>query len=207
MARCPVCEEVVPAGSNCLVGNSNCFDITGAGEDGDPYIIEANLSADPDQLLTCGGDGLAAVMPAVLSEPPAVQAYNTGDLSIANNTLTTLTLNTELYDTDSMHSSTTNTGRITFTTAGFYVVTLNVAWNKNATGDRMAQIRMDGATVIAYESKDSGGADLIVGHCIAVQKAFTAAQYVEARVQQTSGAALRLLSESYSPLFAAVRVA
>jgi hypothetical protein len=209
MARCPNCDAEIPIGCNCEVGDENCFEWTGDGSEGSPYVLLPVISADPDQLLSCGADGLLAETPDVLLIPPAVQAYNTNHLTIANNTLTTVTLNTENYDTDTMHSTSSNTGRLTFNQPGTYIVTFVCAWNKHVTGDRIAQIRKNGVDILAYESKRSSAnsADLIVGHCITVEDDFIATDYVEARVQHTSGGNLLLLSESYSPFFSAVRVA
>lgn len=207
MARCPDCGTIIPIGPNCLVANTACFTRTGSGTQADPYILVPDLSADVDQLLTCTADGYYATEPTSLSNPPCVQAYRTTPQSITNNTLTTLSFNTEMYDTDTMHDNTTNPERITFTTAGIYIVTLNCTWKKNTTGDRIAQIRKGGTDILAYESKDAGGADLFVGHSITIEDTFSAGNYVEARVQQTSGAALNIIADSYSPTFSAIRVA
>lgn len=205
--RCPVCEEVIPAGSLCLVEDSDCFDVTGGGTELAPHVVVPILSADGDQLLTCTASGLYAAVPTSISNRPAVMAYHTVPQSIANNTLTTVALNNELYDTDTMHDNTTNNSRLTITTAGFYEIVFNGVWKNNSTGDRIAQIRKNGTDILDYESKRAGGADLLVGHCVSVQEAFAATDYVEARVQQTSGAALLLLGDSYSPIFTATRVA
>lgn len=205
--RCPVCEGIVPAGSNCFVEDGTSFTWDGTGEGGDGYILVPELSADVDQLLVCGEDGLLAEVPLRWAEPPAVRAYSTVAISIANNTLTALTFNTELYDTDTMWSSGAPT-RVTFTTAGVYLVTMVVAWDNNIVGDRFGQIRKNGTDVLARESKDTGDrSDLIVPHNITIEEQFAAADYVEVMVQQTSGAALLIRGESYSPYLSAVRVA
>src|SRR5919108_3594221 len=127
MARCPVCDVEITPGCNCDVNDSTWLVWTAG-------TIEPVLSADPDQLLTCTADGLDAQVPTSLKEPPACMVYRTSNLSVANNTLTSVPFNVELYDTDTMHSTLANTERITFTTAGVYVVTFEAVWNKNATG-------------------------------------------------------------------------
>lgn len=206
MARCPNCQTVVASGCNCNTVSTDCLVWSGDGSADDPYVLDFVLSADGDQLASCTTSGLFAEVPASVSEPPTAQAYRSSHQSIANNTLTTVVFNVELWDTDTMYSTATNTERLTFTTAGTYIVTACLAWNKDVDGDRIAQIRKGGTDILAYESKDSGGADLIVGHSLVVQDSFAATNYIEARVQHTGGAALLLLSESYSPIFTAVRM-
>jgi hypothetical protein len=207
VARCPACGLITPSGSNCFVEDSTCWEWSGTGTAGDPYLLLPVLSVDSDQLLQCTDDGLFGEPPEELSDPPACQAYSTVNLTIANSSMTALALNNKIYDTDTMHSNTTNNTRITFTTAGTYLVTFVCAWNKHATGDRIAQIRKNGTDVLAYESKRTGGSDLIVGHSVTVEDAFIATDYVEAMVQQTSGGNLLVLAESYSPFFSAAKVA
>jgi hypothetical protein len=164
MARCPTCNEIIPAGTNCTVDDTDCFEWT-LGTEGsvdDPHTLEIVLSADENQLLECDpylGEGLGAFMPEELENPPAVQAYRASDQSIPSGALTTVTLNIELYDTDTMHSLVSDTSRLTFNTPGTYVVTFNCAWNKNITGDRLAQILKNGADILAVESKDRAAAD------------------------------------------------
>lgn len=203
--RCPVCGNVIPTGPNCQVEDSTSFEWD---QSSSPYTLHPILSADSDQLLICGAAGLLAEPPTTLREPPACLLHRSSVQTIANNTLTTVLFPVELYDTDNMHSTSSNTGRITFTTAGTYAVSFNCAWNKNITGDRVARIRKNGTDVLATEAKDSGNdTDLIIGHSILIEDSFAATDYVEALVQQTSGGNLQLMSETYSPLFAAVKVA
>lgn len=206
MARCPACGTITPTGCNCDTISTNCLVWSGDGSAASPYVLSFDFSADVDQLASCTADGLFAEVPATISDPPTAQIYRSSHQSIANNTLTTVTFNVELWDTDSMHSTVSNTERLTFTTSGTYFVTACLAWNKDVDGDRVAQIRKNGTDILGYESKDSGAADLIVGHSLVVQDSFAAADYIEARVQHTGGAALLLLSESYSPIFTAVRM-
>ena len=65
--------------------------------------------------------GLKWVAPGVAFS--GVSLYNSANISIPNTTHTTLTWNSENYDTDSYHSTSTNTSRITVPTTGYYRVT------------------------------------------------------------------------------------
>jgi hypothetical protein len=204
VARCPECLEIIPVGCNCEVLTTDCFVWDGDGSVDDPYTLSPDLDPSVNNLLTCGGSGLLAKVPAVISNPPACSAFRSTNQSISNNTLTAVSFANELYDTDTMHSNTVNPTRVTFTTAGTYVVTFVAVWNKNAVGNRVAEIRKNGTDVLAYESKLHGGADLFVGHSLVVQDEFVATDYVEGLVLQTSGGALLLLSEYGSPILSAV---
>lgn len=206
MARCPVCGAVAATGSLCSVLDSDEFDITGAGSAASPYQLTPIEDGDTDNLLACGVDGISVILPTSLTDPPSCRAFHSANQSIANSTHTTVALNLEQYDTDTMHDLSVSNSRVTFTTAGKYIVTFNCVWNKNSTGDRMAQVRKNGTDILALDSKRTGGADLLVGHCLVVQDSFAATDYVEGRVFQTSGAALLLLQDSYSPFLAATRV-
>lgn len=210
MPRCPVCQEIIPVGSNCLVDDSDCFQIVGSGDmDGyeDPFVVEPILSVDPDQLLTCTTDGLFAEIPLLLREPPCARAYSTVPISIPNNTLTTIDFSDDAYDTDTMWAS-ANPSRLTFTTAGVYVITINLLWEKDTAGDRIALVRKNGgADILLQDTKQAGGDDLRIGHSLCFEESFAAADYVEVRVQQTSGAALYIQSDSMTPFMAACRVA
>lgn len=204
--RCPVCGGVTPTGSLCTVLDSDEFDITGAGSAASPHQLTIREDVDADNLIACGVDGVSAILPTSLTDPPSVRAFHSANQSISNATTTTVSLNLEQYDTDTMHDLAVNNSRVTFTTAGKYIVTFNGVWNKNTTGDRMAQIRKNGTDILAFESKRTGGADLLVGHCLVVQDSFAATDYIEARVHQTSGGALLLFQDNYSPFLAATRV-
>lgn len=209
MPRCPNCQEIVPVGSNCIVDDSDCFTITGDGNMdgyGSPYVVEPILSADGNQLLTCTVNGLFGEIPILLREPPAARAYSTVPISIANNTLTTLSFSDDAYDTDTMWAS-GNPSRLTFTTAGVYVVTVNLLWQKHTAGDRLAQVRANGTDILLQDTKQAGGEDLRIGHSLCLEESFAAADYIEVRVQQTSGGNLYIQSDSMSPFLAACRVA
>ncbi len=54
------------------------------------------------------------------------KVFNNADQSIANATAVALAWNSEQFDTDTMHDTSTNNSRITFTTAGTYIITANL---------------------------------------------------------------------------------
>ena len=63
--------------------------------------------------------------------------YDTGTQSIAGSTTTLLTWNSEEYDTDAFHSTSTNTSRITIPSGknGKYQLNCMIQWDDNVTGN------------------------------------------------------------------------
>lgn len=137
-----------------------------------------------------------------LSSPPRVRVYNSANISIPNGTLTALTFNSERFDSDTMHSTAANTGRITFTTAGGYDVGCGVAFAANATGQRDCSIRLNGTTPIAYDARAAAPATVDTVFCISTFYEFAAGDFIEVYVFQNSGAALNVrASGNISPEF------
>jgi hypothetical protein len=132
---------------------------------------------------------------------PSARVYNNADISINNDTATALTFNSELYDTDTIHDTSTNTGRLTCKTAGIYTIFANVAFNTNSTGYRSTLIKHNGSTTIALMvTSPASGAYTI--HNLSCQYNMAVNDYVEVVVQQTStGALLVKRGASYSPEF------
>lgn len=107
-------------------------------------------------------------------------------------------------DTDTMHSTSTNTSRVVATTAGLYLVTTSIYFAANATGYREVMLRKNSAG-------SSSGGTLIdqfrmpatptgSGYCGGGKRVRLAAtDYVEAFVTQTSGGSLATVTgEAFS---------
>jgi hypothetical protein len=135
-------------------------------------------------------NGTAWVSPQALSVPPLCRANQTGNTSIANNTTTAMPFNAENYDTDGMHSTTSNTTRLTVVTAGVYALTAQVTWDINNTGIRVINLRLNGATNIAFCSQTNNGASNFTEMTVSTQYSLAAADYVEATVYQNAGGPL-----------------
>ena len=135
-----------------------------------------------------------------LAGPPRVRVYNSADISIANGgSGTLLTFNSERFDSDTMHSTAANTGRITFTTAGTYLVGCNVAFASAAGAYRDLYCYLNGATIVAFQTVApvSGQPTRL---SLSTLYAFTAGQYIEFYAGQNSGAAINVTaSGNYSP--------
>mgnify|MGYP001576060230 FL=1 len=130
-----------------------------------------------------------------LYTPPMCRVYNSANISINDATSTALTFDSERFDTDTMHSTSSNTGRITLTTAGKYLDGAHATFADNSTGTRMVNVRLGGATNMAYEAHNAttaGGAGAGSGFNVSTLYSYTAAQYVELVAYQNSGGALNV---------------
>lgn len=130
---------------------------------------------------------------------------NSAAQTIPNATLTALTFDTETYDTDAMHSTTTNTSRITFTTSGPYIITANIGFTANATGFRTIKLRVNNSFDIGYASQPAFASETNTLNLTA-QYNFNQGDFVEVIVYQNSGGNLDTVSTSQSmPTFSAMR--
>jgi hypothetical protein len=124
-----------------------------------------------------------------LIDPPGCSVFDSGTQSIADLTQTAMLADSENFDNDAMHSTVTNTSRITCQTAGRYLLTANVSFVANATGRREVRFRVNGSTIINGILYTSHGTDIWRGSvCRTV--VLNATDYVECMVHQNSGAAL-----------------
>lgn len=129
------------------------------------------------------------------------RVYNSANISIANATNTALTFDTERYDTDALHSTTTNTNRLTAPAAGKYLITGHVEWGASATGQRYINVRFNGTTVIAQQHVINLN-NTVFSQSIATIYSLAANDFVELVVFQDSGGALNVQANSaLSPEF------
>jgi hypothetical protein len=82
-----------------------------------------------------------------LADPPRFSGLCTTSPTIATGStgFTTLSIDTEIYDTEGGHSPSTNPSRYTAVYAGLYKVTYSVSYGVNSTGSRAARITVNGA--------------------------------------------------------------
>jgi hypothetical protein len=168
-----------------------------------------NSSVTP---IDVGGSGtfLTIVRVAGLPTPtqtqePQVRVTNSGTQSIPNGTDTALTFDTETFDTDSMHSTVSNTSRLTCQTPGLYHITGGAEFSTNATGLRACVIKINGSTPIGFGTSVPGSSVSSALNRLTANMIYrlSAGDYVEFMVHQTSGAALSTVA---LPIFAMVRV-
>ena len=121
----------------------------------------------------------------------------TASQSIPNGTLTTVTWNNELFDTNSFHDNVTNNSRITIPSgkAGKYLIIANTNWPANTTGYRELRFYKN-TNIITY----SKCIQPTISEAIMLQLHYIAdaavGDYFEVKVEQTSGGALNVLGGS-----------
>ena len=125
----------------------------------------------------------------------SARVYSSSTYDLANASDTVILFNAERWDTDSIHSTSTNTGRLTATTAGVYVITGNISFPPNSTGIRAVHIKVNGSDEIAYQGGSASSANA-TNTAIATIADLDADDYVELMAYQTSGGALTLPVDS-----------
>jgi len=87
-------------------------------------------------VLTVAGGVPTWAAPAGGAPFVGVAVTNSGHTNIPSATTTTITFNSEFYDTDAFHSTSTNTDRLTVPSgkAGKYLVVFNTQWQANDSG-------------------------------------------------------------------------
>lgn len=90
------------------------------------------------------------------ASPPRVHVYNSTALTHTTSSTWYLhTWDSELYDTDTIHSTSTNTSRLVIQTAGVYEIVGQCGFDNNSTGTRGVNIRLNSA------GSQTGGTSLV----------------------------------------------
>ena len=154
-------------------------------------IVDANVNAAAG----IGKSKISTVSTWPLTDMPLIKACrvrNSVAQSLANNTDTFLTFDTEDFDNDSMHSTASNTDRITIQTAGLYFVLGHILFDTNATGVRKLSIYVNGAL---YEIQQvSAGSAYETGLNVSAFRNCIATDYFQAQAFQNSGGALNAIA-------------
>lgn len=135
-----------------------------------------------------------------LIDPPSCSIKETTPQSIATATDTALTADEENYDNDSMHSTATNTSRVTVQTAGRYLAAGTVEFASNSTGGRRFGFRVNGTTSYSLVSGPTSSTAAMV---LSGSRTFilAAGDYLEVMASQSSGGNLDVTLLDFSVLF------
>lgn len=210
MARCSNCGAASDFLCQCTFSDSDCVDATGRGVSRQAVQFEPIFDPDSTSLIECGPAGMGVFLPNKLRNPPSCRVFSAFPQTIQNSVRQKLFFERERYDTDSMHDIEQNSSRITFHTAGVYLITASVQWEGNPDGDRKIGIRANTADIICFDERDAEQDD-VLDQAIATIYKFEVDDYVEVIVGQNSDAArgyLRINDRSnYSPEFSATYLA
>jgi hypothetical protein len=114
----------------------------------------------------------------------------TANQSTSNVTLTTVTWDSELFDTSGFHDNATNNSRITIPSgkAGKYLFIATINWNNSAVGYREGRFTQNGTAKTYFNfAATATGEAATVGHMILD---CSVGDYVEIKVEQSSGGSL-----------------
>ena len=141
--------------------------------------------------LTAADFKAGSLAAATATVPAARVTRGSSNQTVANNSLTYVTFDTETFDTAGLFDP--GAQGLKAPVAGLYLVTGSVRWKANDNGTRFTAFQIDGGPYIAPDWRNAtvGGAstDQEISSLIALQ----ANQVVRLRVYQTSGAPLDLL--------------
>lgn len=128
------------------------------------------------QVLSTNASGVLSWATAGSAAFSGCFAYASSGQSITSS-LTAVTFNSESYDTDSYHDTSSNTSRMTVPSTGYYRVIGLVTTDGNAAA--RAQLRVDGTTTISAVAVGNAAANYQNGALIARDVYLTSGQYVE----------------------------
>ena len=122
--------------------------------------------------------------------------------SIANNTYQALTFNTEVFDTDGFHDTSTNTNRITIPSgkAGKYLVTVTATFATNGSGVRVMYLTKNSTTPSgpttfgSVQTLASSGANSSVAYSVVLN--LNVGDWINLSPYQNSGGALDLFGNN-----------
>ena len=122
--------------------------------------------------------------------------YNSSAQSFSTGVDTVVLFDSESFDTDGFHSTSTNTGRITIPSGkdGYYLFTFNSRFNTNATGRRGAYFYDSGTAIAKIETPPTSGTYPTLQFAITTYASAGDYFYIEAF--QTSGGNLTMIDNN-----------
>lgn len=123
------------------------------------------------------------------------RAYNDANITHTNNGgWQTLTFNTDLWDSATMHSTSSQTDRFTMPVTGIYVCVCEVLWASSATGARGVRVQRNGSSTDGGEAYSVAGSTSTAASFLV--QCTSAGQYVSFDAFQNSGGNLVMNTSS-----------
>lgn len=134
------------------------------------------------------------------------RAYNNANIALNTNSATVLTFNSERFDTNAIHDTSTNTSRLTIPTAlgGKWHVGGTVHMSLSPSPGSHIYIRLNGSTILAVQNVDDNGSTSISS--LSTIYDFAVADYVELIAVAVASSKNALASANFSPEFWAYRL-
>lgn len=140
-----------------------------------------------------GSTGIRDALSFLLS-PPVCKVRQTVVQSLTASAYTSLTFTTEDVDSDGIHSTVTNTSRLTIVTPGWYLLAGMVGFATSSVGRRGTRWALNGAAMSATQqilpANATGGMNVVAATTLV---ALIAGDFVELQGFQDSGGALNTI--------------
>ncbi len=172
--------------STTVVSNLNADQVDG--KDSTDLIL-----ADGTQALTADWDVGSFTLSAAMER---TYVYDSAMPAVVTATWTPISFDTESYDVGDMHEGVTNPTRITFATAGQYLITCQISWPANGTGRRIQRLYLNGATVILQHENTPPSSTYATTMTGVIN--VSANDYIEWELYQSSGGDLTPGSGQYA---------
>jgi hypothetical protein len=121
----------------------------------------------------------------------SARVFNSADVTVPDmkpGEWTSLTFNSERWDTANLHETATNSGRLKAPAAGKYYIFANITWESPiGTGLWGLRLQLNGKTVIAEQTLPNTGASFRISMSVGTLYALAPGDYVEAQVFQNNG--------------------
>ena len=139
----------------------------------------------------CGHTRSAATTPG---NDISARVFNSTDVTVPQlkpGEWTSLTFDSERWDTANLHETATNSGRLKAPVPGKYYIFANITWETPiGSGLWGLRLQLNGKTVIAEETLPNTAAPFRVSMSVGTRYALAAGDYVEVQVFQNSGSLL-----------------
>ncbi len=154
-----------------------------------------------DDVLGWDGSGVAESQ-----SRESARAFNSGNISVPNTAWTIITLNSEHWDHNDLHSTVSNTGRLTAAVDGLYLIVAQLRWASNGTGIRGLRIELNGTVEIGKVQDDPNGGGATIQDATTIYP-LDAGEYVQMLGFQTCGGSLNAERQvDHSPEFMMIRL-
>jgi len=118
---------------------------------------------------------------------PRCEAYRSADQTIGNASFTSVTWDSETFDTASIHDTSTNSDRFTLVRDGMWLVVAQINFVSNATGTRRARLRFNDSSTLSQSYFYTASGDTARFTTSAIVYTDTTTDYVSLQVFQNSG--------------------
>jgi hypothetical protein len=136
----------------------------------------------------------------------SARVKRTSNQSIPDNTVTTMSWQSEQFDIGDDNWSVGSPTRLTAQRDGVYKIDAGLVWANNTTGRRQLQVLFNGTTIIALLEF---GIETVSGICypnLSTVYQMSTSDFVELRVFQNSGGALNVSTSPINPYFGIMRI-